>query len=352
MSNSNITLEKISSMFHMPEKAVAAELGMCLTSLKKIARKYGVTRWPYRKLKSIKRTMQKMNEDQSCLEVISTCVLRPSFPRLDDVVAGIDCAATRHATMAHKDSENSSSSSSSSRGGAEGNNHGCNQSSELGYTVTTAHVNSAAERDCHLGHDDQGSSSSHASSGSGRDEEYSDDGSILQCKVSGGVLSIDNWSELWTVASLRKHLLLPLGGSSLSFSTDGCIAHLTFTTPLASLQAKRVVELASKVVIEDTTPFSSPSPSSSDADESEHDAEEEEVEEATPPPLSNSVFAPHSEGYYNLWAGPTSSTAQAQSSCTRGFIVSPPCSFSLEDRQISGSVLSSGWSSFMAPGAC
>lgn len=348
MSNNNITLEKISSMFHMPEKAVAAELGMCLTSLKKIARKYGVTRWPYRKLKSLKRTMQKMNEDQSCLEVISTCVSRPSFPRLDEVVAGIDCAATRHAMMAEKDSGNSISSSCSSRGG---DSHGCDQGLRLGSAVMTARVNSAAERDCHLGHDDQGISSSQESSWSGRDEEHEGDGSMLKCKVSGGVLSIDNWSELWTVASLRKHLLLPLGGSSLSFSHDGCVAHLTFTTPIASLQAKRVVELASQV-IEDTTPFSSPSPSSSDADESEHDAEEEEVEEATPPPLSNGVFAPHSQEYYNLWAGPTSSAAQAQSSCSRGFIISPPCSFPLEDRQISGSVLSSGWSSFMAQGAC
>ena len=46
-------LEELSKYFHLPEKAVAKELGICLTSLKKICRSYGITRWPFRKLKSI-----------------------------------------------------------------------------------------------------------------------------------------------------------------------------------------------------------------------------------------------------------------------------------------------------------
>ena len=37
-------LEELSKYFHLPEKAVAKELGICLTSLKKICRSYGVTR--------------------------------------------------------------------------------------------------------------------------------------------------------------------------------------------------------------------------------------------------------------------------------------------------------------------
>jgi hypothetical protein len=48
-----ISLAVLSSYFHLPEKAVAAELGICLTSLKKIARSLGVTRWPYRKLRAL-----------------------------------------------------------------------------------------------------------------------------------------------------------------------------------------------------------------------------------------------------------------------------------------------------------
>jgi hypothetical protein len=34
-------LEELSKYFHLPEKAVAKELGICLTSLKKICRSYG-----------------------------------------------------------------------------------------------------------------------------------------------------------------------------------------------------------------------------------------------------------------------------------------------------------------------
>ena len=52
-------LEELSKYFHLPEKAVAKELGICLTSLKKICRSYGITRWPFRKLKSIQRTLAK-----------------------------------------------------------------------------------------------------------------------------------------------------------------------------------------------------------------------------------------------------------------------------------------------------
>ena len=37
-------LEELSKYFHLPEKAVAKELGICLTSLKKICRSYGESR--------------------------------------------------------------------------------------------------------------------------------------------------------------------------------------------------------------------------------------------------------------------------------------------------------------------
>jgi hypothetical protein len=50
--------------FHLPEKAVAKELGICLTSLKKLCRSYGITRWPFRKLKSIQRTLAKVQDEQ------------------------------------------------------------------------------------------------------------------------------------------------------------------------------------------------------------------------------------------------------------------------------------------------
>jgi hypothetical protein len=45
-----IELQELSKYFNMPEKAVAKTLGICLTSLKKLARQNGITRWPYRKV--------------------------------------------------------------------------------------------------------------------------------------------------------------------------------------------------------------------------------------------------------------------------------------------------------------
>lgn len=55
-----ITLEELSKFFHLPEKAVARQLGVCLTSLKKLCRHHGIHRWPYRKLKSIEKKIEKL----------------------------------------------------------------------------------------------------------------------------------------------------------------------------------------------------------------------------------------------------------------------------------------------------
>lgn len=55
-----IELQELSKYFNMPEKAVAKSLGICLTSLKKICRQHGVTRWPYRKIKSLDKKLRKL----------------------------------------------------------------------------------------------------------------------------------------------------------------------------------------------------------------------------------------------------------------------------------------------------
>eukprot|EP00292_Cryptomonas_paramecium_P021161 CAMPEP_0113698932 /NCGR_PEP_ID=MMETSP0038_2-20120614/23005_1 /TAXON_ID=2898 /ORGANISM="Cryptomonas paramecium" /LENGTH=167 /DNA_ID=CAMNT_0000622191 /DNA_START=187 /DNA_END=686 /DNA_ORIENTATION=- /assembly_acc=CAM_ASM_000170 len=61
--NREVKLDELSKYFHLPEKAVAKELGICLTSLKKLCRSYGITRWPFRKLKSLERTMKKVKTE-------------------------------------------------------------------------------------------------------------------------------------------------------------------------------------------------------------------------------------------------------------------------------------------------
>ena len=46
----SIGMAEVSKYFCLPEKEVAKQLGICLTSLKKICRLNGITRWPYRKV--------------------------------------------------------------------------------------------------------------------------------------------------------------------------------------------------------------------------------------------------------------------------------------------------------------
>eukprot|EP00287_Rhodomonas_sp_CCMP768_P002014 CAMPEP_0196731740 /NCGR_PEP_ID=MMETSP1091-20130531/11333_1 /TAXON_ID=302021 /ORGANISM="Rhodomonas sp., Strain CCMP768" /LENGTH=303 /DNA_ID=CAMNT_0042074891 /DNA_START=242 /DNA_END=1149 /DNA_ORIENTATION=+ len=54
-----VTMEELTQYLHLPEKVVAKQLGICLTSLKKLCRQHGITRWPYRKLKSLDKKIAK-----------------------------------------------------------------------------------------------------------------------------------------------------------------------------------------------------------------------------------------------------------------------------------------------------
>jgi len=45
-----ITLQELIDHFHLPEKAAAKKLNICLTSLKKLCRRNRINRWPFRKV--------------------------------------------------------------------------------------------------------------------------------------------------------------------------------------------------------------------------------------------------------------------------------------------------------------
>ena len=289
----SITLEKLSSMFHMPEKEVAVEFGMCLTSLKKIARSFGITRWPYRKLRSLKRTMQKINDDQCCLGQLASAINAP-FPSLDATESKFDL---------HK--------------GDSSNN------------VRTSHAAPMAVS--RMGHANTTVNSTSVSALSLDVENFHDP--ILSCKVEGTSLSVENWSIHWTVQSISDHLLKPLGGTSISFSSDGAVAKLSFTTCMAALQARRVALLASRLVGEqqqqqDSESFVS-SPSSSDTNS--------ETEEATSSPAS-SGFEPAFQlrEQSTLWAAPMAgiqafSTVPASNGrAISNDVISPPCSYTFD----------------------
>ena len=52
---SEITQEELSSCFHLPSEAACRKLGIGLTVLKRQCRKFGIKRWPFRKMKSLDR---------------------------------------------------------------------------------------------------------------------------------------------------------------------------------------------------------------------------------------------------------------------------------------------------------
>jgi len=53
------------SCFHLPINDAAKQLGTCVTVLKKQCRRHGVKRWPYRKLVSIDKLIEKMEKEQT-----------------------------------------------------------------------------------------------------------------------------------------------------------------------------------------------------------------------------------------------------------------------------------------------
>ena len=53
--SAHITQEELSSCFHLPSEAACRALGIGLTVLKRQCRKYGIKRWPFRKMKSLDR---------------------------------------------------------------------------------------------------------------------------------------------------------------------------------------------------------------------------------------------------------------------------------------------------------
>ncbi|KAL7591060.1 hypothetical protein Lser_V15G33652 [Lactuca serriola] len=59
-----LTMKDLVDYFHIPIEVAAKEIRVCPTVIKKICRKHGLLRWPYRKIKSIER---KISTREKCL---------------------------------------------------------------------------------------------------------------------------------------------------------------------------------------------------------------------------------------------------------------------------------------------
>ena len=60
-----LTLEKLSSCFHLPSEEACKQLGVGLTVLKRQCRKFGIARWPFRKMKSLDRLIDNVEKGRS-----------------------------------------------------------------------------------------------------------------------------------------------------------------------------------------------------------------------------------------------------------------------------------------------
>ena len=57
-----ITREDLASCFHMPSEQACRKLGIGLTVLKRQCRKFGIKRWPFRKIKSLDRLINNVSQ--------------------------------------------------------------------------------------------------------------------------------------------------------------------------------------------------------------------------------------------------------------------------------------------------
>jgi len=61
-SVTDIDVKILRSVYNMPIEQAAKQLGVCVTVLKRICRRKGIARWPYRKLKSINKMIDSIEE--------------------------------------------------------------------------------------------------------------------------------------------------------------------------------------------------------------------------------------------------------------------------------------------------
>lgn len=57
-----ITLNLLRSKYHLPISKAAKELGMGVTVMKKYCRKFGINRWPFRKLNSMTKLISSVQQ--------------------------------------------------------------------------------------------------------------------------------------------------------------------------------------------------------------------------------------------------------------------------------------------------
>jgi len=231
MLNKEVKLDELSKYFHLPEKAVAKELGICLTSLKKLCRSYGITRWPFRKLKSLERTMRKVQTDADGIGPNGTNgegengktsageVKRKPYTVGNKTVFLSDEELEVFKMTMGKDAYQELKPTPIAT-----------LEPSLFNNTTMAAASSAL------------ASVARGSAIAGSDHDS--DSTAISAEVKGRSLSIVNWSTLWSQPQLKGKLLEPLNGVSLRVSPDGVVADLEFRTEETAQRALRICRMA------------------------------------------------------------------------------------------------------------
>jgi len=90
-----IDVVRIRSLFHLPIEEAAKNCGICTTLLKRMCRRKGITRWPYRKLKSIIRMIRTLEQcEEEALDHKSLARLQRLREERDLIRAGKHEAVT------------------------------------------------------------------------------------------------------------------------------------------------------------------------------------------------------------------------------------------------------------------
>ena len=73
-------LKKLSRYFNQPRDRVAKKLGVCQTYLKKICRRKGIEKWPYRKIKAIENFLNSSSVSPNIFHVTPYLYLYCIYP--------------------------------------------------------------------------------------------------------------------------------------------------------------------------------------------------------------------------------------------------------------------------------
>mmetsp|Transcript_47535 Transcript_47535/g.97176 ORF Transcript_47535/g.97176 Transcript_47535/m.97176 type:complete len:603 (+) Transcript_47535:387-2195(+) len=276
-------LEELSQYFHLPEKAVAKELGICLTSLKKLCRSYGITRWPFRKLKSIQRTLAKVQDESSQPGISAQLSAAGLVLECGEGSSNGAGEAAEAAAVASESPANARPPEAAAGGGAGnaagrtsvakkrkpyqlggrtlllteeeksiyeltiGKTGGQTSATELKPIGGASPAPSAHSSQQRSATPDRGAANAQAQTwiqSEASSLPSPPNSSAFSCQAVGATLQIRNWSTLWTQEHLQKRLLEPLGGQSISLVPQSNLATLHFDAEKTAQRAELICRAA------------------------------------------------------------------------------------------------------------